>query len=76
MTLKQILVTPHKELDKNQILIKMFYISEFLRIDEVFDNMIKQGISLSLKRGHIPAKAICLEDFNQDELLDYLQPIE
>ena len=76
MEIKELLNIPHNELDKNHQLIKIFYISEFLRIDENFNNDLKKAIFASVARGNTPSKEVTLKDFNKYELSDYLHPIE
>ena len=76
MTLKHILDTEHLQLENNQKMIKSFYVNEFLRLDPTFDDIVRKAMLKSLKRGHVPAKRIGLENFSQEEILDITNIIE
>lgn len=76
MTLKDILDTTHLDLENNQKMIKSFYINEFLRLDPIFDEIVRKAMLKSIKRGHAPAKRIGLENFTQEEILDITNIIE
>ena len=76
MTIQEIMTVPHKVLQPVEQTSKIFYISELLRLDENFDDVIRRAMWSSVKKGIIPSKKVTLADFTEAELLDLTNPIE